>query len=190
MKNSIELINYFLYEVKLILVTKINVFKNLSEKQLNWRPSANKWSIGDCFDHLLITHKLYYDRMKNAVEEKSKVAGTVRGSEIFQHTLPGKMILKSVDPENSKKLKTFKVFKPAGKSVSTDIVFDFAKEVDNMRLLAENLREVNLGRIKITSPLSRFIRMNIGDALMINLYHDNRHLNQAKDILMDNDLLR
>jgi len=52
-----------------------------------------------------------------------------------------------------------------------------------MKSLAENLTGTDLKKLKICSPISPLIRMNLGDAFLINLYHDQRHLNQAERIL-------
>jgi hypothetical protein len=48
---------------------------------------------------------------------------------------------------------------------------------------AGKLQGVDLTKLKIRSPLTRLLKMNVGDVLLINLYHDKRHLNQAKKIL-------
>ena len=29
----------------------------LSKKQLNWKPSPDVWSVGQCLDHLVVTNK-------------------------------------------------------------------------------------------------------------------------------------
>ena len=35
------------------------VFGGLSPAQLNWKPSAERWSVGQCFDHLITTNRTY-----------------------------------------------------------------------------------------------------------------------------------
>ncbi|MFC2119516.1 hypothetical protein ACFLQ4_00455 [Bacteroidota bacterium] len=54
--------------------------------------------------------------------------------------------------------------------------------------LAGKLRGVDLTKLKISSPVSKLLKMNVGDALLINLYHDKRHLNQAVEDFRKLDL--
>ena len=35
------------------------VFGRLSAEQINWKPSEREWSIGQCFDHLIISNRPY-----------------------------------------------------------------------------------------------------------------------------------
>lgn len=34
-------------------------FRSLSTEQINWTPDAREWSIGQCFDHMLLSHEPY-----------------------------------------------------------------------------------------------------------------------------------
>ncbi len=46
-------------------------FGNLSAEQINWRPSSEGWSVGQCFEHLIKTNELFY-------AELDKIAGGSR----------------------------------------------------------------------------------------------------------------
>src|SRR5688500_20391303 len=35
------------------------VFGGLTKEQLNWKPSAERWSVAQCFDHLITTNSGY-----------------------------------------------------------------------------------------------------------------------------------
>jgi hypothetical protein len=63
------------------------------------------------------------------------------------------------------------------------IIKSFCEEVETMISLAGKLHAVDLTKLKISSPVTKLLKMNVGDALLINLYHDKRHLNQAEKIL-------
>ena len=83
-------------------------FSNLSETQINWKLSEEKWSIGECIEHLVVTHKLYNLKIK---ELQPIFEDSGEGSLKFKHTFSGRMILKYVDPNSKTRKKTFKVFK-------------------------------------------------------------------------------
>jgi len=93
------------------------------------------------------------------------------------------MILKYVEPNSTKKVKTFKIFIPEVKKLDTNIINSFCEEVEKMISFADELNGIDLTKIKFSSPATKLLKMNLGDALLINLYHDRRHLNQAKKVL-------
>jgi len=91
------------------------LFGGISEEQLNWKLTEDSWSIGECINHLVITHRLYYPGMNKAVLSKNNDGS---GSFPFYHTFGAKMILKYVDPKEKRKSKTFKIFKPEQKYIT------------------------------------------------------------------------
>jgi DinB superfamily len=180
MKNSDEIFYQFLSEALNLIDSCIKLFGELTETQINWKPSENKWSVGECLTHLVITHKLYNSKI-DKIQAKPELYG--EGSSAFKHTFFGKTLLKYVDPDSTKKLKTFNIFKPKAEKVDTSIINSFCSEVEAMISFAEKFNGADLTKIKFSSPATKLFKMNLGDALLINLYHDERHLNQAKSIL-------
>jgi len=180
MKNSTNLLQEFLGEAPLLIEIANKQFGGLSETQINWKRSEEKWSIGECIDHLTVTHKLYNSKIKQL---KPFFKDSSKGPVKFKHTFSGRMILKYVDPNSTTRTKTFKVFEPSTKHIKTNIITSFCEEVEELISFANKLHGTDFGMIKISSPVSKLLRMNIGDALLINLYHDKRHINQAEKIL-------
>lgn len=180
MKTSAELVEKFLNEAPLLIIKANKQFSGLSESQIIWKPSEDKWSIGECIEHLVITQKLYNSEIKKLQFSENPIDGSFR----FKHTFSGQMILKYVDPDSTSRSKTFKIFKPDKKQIGNkDIIKFFCEEVETMISFAEKLKGADLTKLKIRSPLTKLIKMNVGDALLINLYHNKRHLNQAEKIL-------
>src|ERR1044072_1785910 len=72
------------------------VFGGLSAAQLNWKPSAEQWSVGQCFDHLIVTNSTFFPDMERVA------AGTYRSSLWGRVSpLPGffaRFILKALHP--------------------------------------------------------------------------------------------
>ncbi|MEJ7615904.1 MAG: DinB family protein [Pyrinomonadaceae bacterium] len=44
----------------------------LSARQLNWKPSPEQWSIGQCLDHLMNTNKQYFPLIEKLVAGAAK----------------------------------------------------------------------------------------------------------------------
>jgi hypothetical protein len=57
-------------EANLIADDAKNTFGQLTVSQLNWKPSADRWSVAQCFDHLLTTNKGYIPIIKSVLAGK------------------------------------------------------------------------------------------------------------------------
>ncbi|MFC2119515.1 DinB family protein [Bacteroidota bacterium] len=79
----------FLDEAPLLIDKANNQFSSLSESQINWKPSEERWGIGECIEHLVITQKLYNSKIK---EPQLLFENSGEGSLKFKHTFSGRMI--------------------------------------------------------------------------------------------------
>src|SRR6185369_8678955 len=44
-----------------------STFGRLTPAQLNWKPSADRWSVAQCFDHLLTSNKGYFPTIEGVI---------------------------------------------------------------------------------------------------------------------------
>lgn len=164
----------FLNEVK-----KLN---DLTENQINWKPSANVWSIAECLDHLVITNRIYFDEIE---KQFSSVQINCNADETpVKHKFFGKLIIKAVDPSNHKKTKTFPVFQPSKSFIEKDVInrlIELQKGFINLISLSINL---NTNKYIMPSPASKLIRENFSDVLEIIRLHNKRHLMQIENLLL------
>lgn len=156
-------------------------YSSLSNAQLNWKPAPDRWSIGQCLDHITKTNQTYFPIFD------SILAGTKR-STVWEKIplLPewwGKMLIKALEPINTKKTKTFPMWQPAQSELPSTIVEDFAAQ--NQRLIDyfERLDTLELGQIIITSPAASFVTYSLRDTVYILTNHEERHVLQAKNVM-------
>lgn len=162
-------------------IIEIKKLKVLNGSQLNWKYSPERWSIAECLDHLAVTNNLYLKGILNQVTEKQVICDD--STELVRHRLFGKLIIKAVDPYNSKKTKTFKVFYPASSNYDSTVIenlIQVQKELINFVAGSVNL---NFNKYSLTSPASRFIHENFCDVLEIIRLHNQRHLHQINEII-------
>ena len=79
------------------------LFASLTPVQLTWKPGRKKWSILECFDHLLTANALYIERIKEAMEK-----GQVTSAEAispFKPSLFGRWFINTLRPESKFKNK-------------------------------------------------------------------------------------
>jgi len=152
----------------------------LSKAQLNWRPLENAWSVGECFEHLIRVNEYYIDHFKKAAEDPEK---RLKVRKEFKTTLGGGFVLYSINPKQKFKTKTNKEFNPIHSGVDLNIIKKFLEQHEVIKTLAGKCRGVDLNLIKIASPFTKLLRYNIGDAFMIIMLHNQRHILQAKKVM-------
>lgn len=179
MMTSKDIIDKFLSEAPNLKAIVSNDFGELNEEQLNLKPSPDKWSVGECIEHLIVSHYVY---LKNIRKVDVENISPGNDSKPFKHTLVGNLLINSVSPDATRKVKTFKVFKPSNKLLGMEIIADYHRSIDELIEVAKKFGGYDLNKVKISSPISSLIRLNLGDAFIIHLNHDRRHINQADKV--------
>ena len=103
-----------------------STFDGLTSDQLNWKPSAQQWSVAQCFDHLITSNKAYLPIFERAVN--SQLRNSLWQQMPILPTLFGRLLIKSLDPKTSRKLKAPKLFQPASSDLDGAIIDRFISE--------------------------------------------------------------
>jgi hypothetical protein len=104
--------------------------------------------------------------------------------------LAGKLLIKSLDPASTRKLKAPKSFQPAQSDISGSVINDF---IDQQAKIVEAMKateHLDLERLVITSPVSAAITYSLMDAYRIVVVHERRHFQQAKRVTEESAFIR
>lgn len=178
-----------LSEVKQITENNIRIlrtrFSGLSTEQKNWRKDSNSWSINDVFAHLN-SYAAYYHHAFIRKIEKTRFR---EPRENFISSPLGRSAWKSMKLGNMsnirRKMKTQRAYNPLFDSslVSGDDVNTFEKGQGELLQIIEKSKQINIRKAKIPISISKIIRLRLGDALLFVVYHNERHVQQASNIL-------
>jgi len=155
-----------------------STFDGLSPTQLNWKPSAERWSVAQCFDHLLTTNKGYFPPIEGVL---AGIKPTFWQRMPVLPGLAGKLLIKSLDPKSTRKFKAPQKFQPAQSNISPSVIDDF---VDQQATIVEKMKatqHLDLEKIVITSPVGP-ITYSLMDAYRIIVVHERRHFEQARRV--------
>ena len=158
-------------------------FGTLNRDQLNWKPSAERWSVAQCFDHLINSNAGYIP-IFDAV-----AAGTLK--QTFIQKLPGapkmwgQLLIKSLDPKTTRKLKAPKKFQPASSDLKASIIDDFVNNQNRVLEFMEKLKGFEIDRTIITSPVASMVTYSVLDAFRIVAVHEKRHFQQAQRVTQE-----
>lgn len=157
-----------------------SAFGSLSAAQLNWKPSADRWSIAQCFDHLITSNKGYLPIIESVRSGKKQ--------NTFWERLPvlpglaGKLLVKSLDPASARKLKAPKNFQPAQSEIRETIIDDFVAQQEQIIEGMKSTSHLDLNKIVITSPALSFVAYSLMDGYRVIVTHEKRHFQQAKRV--------
>ena len=153
-----------------------------SREQFNWRPSSEKWSIGQCVEHLNITTERYLpvlrQEMTNA-RSAGKLASGPFALGFFERWFLGYM-----EPPPRHKSRT-------GKAFVAPPDLDPATTIDRFNRLQGEFGEcirsavgLDLKRIKVRSQFGP-VSWTLNATFAILLAHQRRHIWQARQVRTD-----
>ena len=174
-------VSHLVTEMTIIADNTQLTFGNLTAQQLNWKPSTEGWSIGQCFDHLIAANTAYIpiiEQVLTGTKQRTSWEKIPLLPNLF-----GKLLIKYLSPQSTRKLKAPEVFKPSSSSIDEGIISRFIDLQKQMMLLMKGTEGFNPGQIKITSPALRFITYSLMDAYQIVVVHEKRHVQQAERVL-------
>ncbi len=155
-------------------------FGHLTVSQLNWKPSPDRWSVAQCFDHLLTSNNGYFPVVDNVLSGHKPT---------FWQRLPllpglaGSLLIKSLDPASARKIKAPKKFQPAQSDISGSVINDFIAQQGRIVEKMKATEHLDLERIVISSPIAAPITYSLMDAYRIIVVHEQRHFQQAKRVM-------
>jgi hypothetical protein len=158
-----------------------NTFGNLDEAKLNWKPNPQAWSIAQNINHLIVVGESYYPTFEALKKGTYKPPFTARLG--FLVSWFGKIVLGAVQPDRRKKMKTFPIWEPNQSEISGDILADFQKFQSVLKGHVVDLASLAQSGAVISSPANRHIVYKLETAFEIIITHEQRHLEQAKEVL-------
>ena len=155
-------------------------FGDLGEQQLNWRPDARRWSVAQCFDHLLRTNREMFQAMDAAASGSKPLT-------IWQRlpVLPGlfgAMLVKSQAPEARRKFTAPRKGEPASSAIDRKIIGRFAAYQGEAAGRVRALEGRDAARIIMVSPFVSFLTYSVLDGCRLIATHQRRHFEQARRV--------
>ena len=83
------------------------------------------------------------------------------------------------------KMKTPADKNPNGSALTITTLERFLKQQDYLKLLLDQSRTLNLTTTKVPISISKIIRLRLGDTFRFLVFHIERHVHQAQNVVMD-----
>lgn len=170
-------------DAKSIAENSVQTFGGLSGEQINWKPNAKDWSVGQCFEHLIVTNELYFPNIQKVVDGAHR--NNFFSKIPFAVDLIAGLMKNSLKPEQPRKMKTFKIFEPAASDIADTIIADFSAHQQKLIALIEAANDFDIHQIKIAEPLSATLNLRLNDAFEILVMHEKRHFQQSARVMQN-----
>lgn len=155
-------------------------FGDLNAEQINWKPGAEGWSVGQCFEHLIKTNELFYS-------ELDQIANGTRRSSFLEKWSPlsgvfGNLLISSLKKDSRKfKAPTQKIVPPS--EIDPHIIEVFAAHQAELIGKIKQTESADWNKIKITSPFMKLMTYRLADGFQVVVEHEKRHFRQAERVV-------
>ena len=157
----------------------IALVKPLTPEQLNWKPAPEKWSVGQCLEHLAISSEVYLGPI--AVALAGPPSGAV--DEITPGWFASWFIRTYIAPSaHTKSARAPSKITPVLSRVEPSILERFLKGNRDMRELVARAAGYDVNRLRFRNPFIPLIRFTVGAGFEITSKHEDRHLLQAERV--------
>ena len=152
----------------------------LNEADFNWRPGPHQWSIEECLAHLISVG----DREVLALEDAIR-RGKERGLTSQRPFSPGpieRFILGMTEPPVRHPMSAPLRFRPLHGQPVTAVLPTFLHLQSQLMARAEAAEGLDLRKVKVATPVSRWLRLSLGAMFAQIAAHERRHLEQARRV--------
>lgn len=164
-------------ELDLVTADAMAIARNLSPEQLAWRPPSQGWSIGQVLEHVVVAADSYLTRLRGLVYFHH-AAHAELGVTLWEPSIGGWALVSALrKPWKLPAPKLYQIGEPR-----PDIIAAFLDRQDAVTRLLRASAALDWSRVRMASPASALIRLNLGDCFTILVTHAQRHVHQMQRI--------
>ena len=180
--RTTDFLNRLTADLQVVRAITASHYRALTDEQLNRRPRPDKWSVGQCLEHLTIFGGYYLPSIARELQ-RARNRGT-RPAETVKHGPIGRKFVEAMQQDAATKpLKAPQKFAPSGSRLPRTVVEVFSRQIDELLGLIEQAREVNANSVRIPNAIIPLVRLRLPDQLEVLVTHMQRHIAQAEHVL-------
>lgn len=162
-----------------------NLAGELDRETFNRRPAEDRWSVGECVDHLSATARLYLPVLTEAIDHaREKGVTGARGS---GQTWLGRFFVRGQEPPPRwpSRTGTWPQLEPARDLEPTEALDEFEALHEELIVRMNEANDLDRKKVKVRSALNSRLTLSLGDWFAFLAAHGRRHLWQAEQVLED-----
>jgi len=157
------------------------LFGDLSEDQLNWKPAPDRWSIAQCLDHLAVATDKFGPYLTSAIA-RGRAKYPVPRAPGYQPSRLGGWLIRQLLPESTRRVPAPKIFRPTETAPIHGTLAHFLKAQNEFLGFVRQAEGLDYNKTRLRSPVTPLMRYSLADAFVITVVHGQRHLGQAQRV--------
>src|SRR5262245_42453218 len=156
-------------------------FGRFGARELNWRPDNRRWSVAQCFQHLLTANGLV---LQSAQDALGNPPSTVWQRLPIVPRLFGWALIRSQAPGTTRKYTSPAKAQPTTSEIPSDVIERFVDQHHAAVDWLQKVDERDASRAVMVSPFIRFVTYSVLDGCRLVVAHDRRHFEQAHRVTL------
>jgi DinB superfamily len=157
------------------------IFGRLTVEQINWKPNVESWSVGQCFDHLIITNRGYFPQLDQIIRGERRK--TLWQSLPLLSGFWGRLLINMLNPNSTKRVNAPKLLQPTSSNIDPQIIGRFAAHQNEVIDKMKATERMDLDKIIVSSPSLKIMTFSLYDVFRIIVVHETRHFKQAQRVM-------
>lgn len=147
-----------------------------TDEELNNRIAPDSWSALECIEHLNRYGNFYLPEIERRIHQSQS-----KPEPEFKSGWLGNYFAESMRPKAKlNKMKTFAKMDPIYSKLDKSVLDTFIKQQQQLLRLLEKSGSISLNKTKTSISITKLIRLKLGDTFRFLIYHNERHIQQAK----------
>ena len=176
---SPELAGY-LSQLAAVRADATDLLGSLSEIQLNWRATPERWSIAQNLTHLVVIGRLYLPKFDDAIQQARDKGWRSPGP--FEYGAIGNWVVAEMEPPPRHRLRAPRMFKPQPVQPLEHVRDAFLALQGEYEQRIHAANGIDLRRARVATVFTSLLRISLGQAFQTFLAHERRHMWQARNV--------
>jgi len=182
--QKLDLADQLTTRLQTVLDTVEREFQPLTTAQLTWKPAPDRWSVVECLQHLNLAERFYIRNLQHKADQLGLVQHRPTDQPI-RSGLVGRALRYVVDPRTPLRLPAPPVVQPRKDLDPAVVLAQFVELQTLLRTLLDRLIYYDWNTTQLSTLFGNWLKIRLGDALLMLVAHTERHLNQARRVVAD-----
>ncbi|WP_234734072.1 DinB family protein [Tellurirhabdus bombi] len=182
--HKLETARELQHRLQTVLTTVEREFSLLNDNQLNWKQAPGRWSITECLQHLNLAERYYIRNIQKKADDLGLIQ-TAPVDQEFTSDWVGRAMLYIVDPKTKMKFPAPPMMRPRKDLEPRPVMTQFVELQQLLRELLDRAIYYDWNTTKLPTLFGNWLKVRLGDALLMLVAHTERHMAQAMRVKAD-----
>lgn len=162
------------------VIDDLNSITSHTDETLRWRPAEISWTVMECVEHLLMYGDFYEKEFERRLAHNNSNSRPNHKTTCLGGKFAKSM---SLSTRQKSKVSTLKSTNPLGQPIDRSAIDRLLAQQKQLLGIIDKSRTIDMQKTKVSTSLSRWLRLQYGDMLIVHVYHNQRHIAQMQEVI-------